>query len=876
MQTLNEFNANWKIFQDSEEAQRFKEKSLYHPELTKPSKEVHRNWEAIVAALVFWKFIRRCVKWEYEKNVVRQFLLQFIEGVPGGSERYMMLVAMIEFFPTSMWRKMLWNYNIDFMSFQSFMRRITEEQVGAIMENFMDLRAGVVPRVFSLWDRKIKKVTVEKLLAEYDDTNRYNTKGAMSYNLLDLDFGFNAFPKGVKDDTKIVEVSPFRFISEKQHADDFIVNQENGKYWRAYEKVRSNYVYRPNRKVKLSTHICPGFWYTLIMHALFWVISPLTALSVGGELISNGWSWSPMFLGAVLIGSFTSIWVLIALLKLSLKYGIIAIRYAAKYGAIAVRKLLTVLQMKKFVITSLKVFGASIGILILLAVSGFLAGALFTVSINSIVRTLLNAQIIYLFLHYAASGSEDTLIGFKKFDPRIQKIMKILTVISLVSLGIDYFAYILLAIYYVFFALSYAIMGIGYGVSWVGEIILYAFDWLKLSIPIGVEWLQSLVINIGIWFLASALPWFLSVIVGFAEWFAFSLIPWLGSVLLALVELVIYAAAGFGGFCLGAVVLTLFFVYFMKLVRYVAAQMKKVTATKQWKDGVITIGKHSNKIMIIGAVLAVAFFVYSSKNQISAGQQSGSLITSIAALFLILVAISSLLIWSKQFMLKSDERYKEISGRSMNFKGNTKRLWKASKKNKYLEYLSSKDRRLLFDRISNFVYVKGAFGFGEQNPVYENICATLYKHIWESRIIDELCALCQEERNIETSLMRIYVGGRLDEFLIEAKLIPVSKAFKQTIKLIEKEEADEYRKKSASYIKRQERKAKFKASLKVAWRAVTFIPAFMWSVFVSILNDIKWFFTKIIHGVQALYGFWILFQKRCPWVSHSKNLLSED
>jgi hypothetical protein len=236
----------------------------------------------IIEALTFWKFflenvLKNC---EYSKRNWRARIESLRDFVHHGNP-LVGVIAMLESMPTSVWRKILWKYNIDFNSWESFLRRITSEQSLAIKNNYEDICANQIPQTFSKFDIWRRKITIEKLFAEgyvYDE--RYASKGAMSYNLLGLDFGFNAYPNGIKDDKKILDVNPARFLSIKNHADDFVVNTEDGKYWWMYKSARSNYVWHPNRNVTLRTHICPGFWYTLFIHFWFWVVSPIAFVAL--------------------------------------------------------------------------------------------------------------------------------------------------------------------------------------------------------------------------------------------------------------------------------------------------------------------------------------------------------------------------------------------------------------------------------------------------------------------------------------------------------------------------------------------------------------------------------------------------------------------
>jgi hypothetical protein len=270
--------------------------------------------QQLIEALAFWNFFVKNIAGRYTAVFRRKFLAL----IDPRSNMLLRIIVQVEMLPASVFRKILWKHNIDFMSLESFLRRLTGEQIEAIDQNFTDLfHLGVIPRVFG--DRK-RKVSAEGLLAEKENkTLRYSRKAAWSYNLLGLDFGFNAYPKGIADDTKIIEISPLRFLSIKNHADDFVVDQEDGKYWRLYRTARSNYVYMPDREVKLNTHICPGFWWTFFVHLFFWILSPALLATFGLVVLKYGLPHTLLgSLGAlanVLPGIFTPMWCVLAAIR---------------------------------------------------------------------------------------------------------------------------------------------------------------------------------------------------------------------------------------------------------------------------------------------------------------------------------------------------------------------------------------------------------------------------------------------------------------------------------------------------------------------------------------------------------------------------------
>ena len=226
----------------------------------------------------------------------------------------MYLVSLVESLPTIVWRKFLWESNSDFSSLECFLRRITSVQIELLQKTHDEFISGKIPSVLS---KRELLAMAEEANGKFLFEGRYDSKGAWSYNLLGLDFGFNAYPKGEFDDTKDEAISALRFLSIKNHADDFVVNKEFGKYFKYYKMVRSDYVFNPNKNIDIKKHICPGFWYTLIMMFWFFILSPLASVlfvsQVGGY---NPSVIQKIFLLMVgIFASLTPIWLILALIK---------------------------------------------------------------------------------------------------------------------------------------------------------------------------------------------------------------------------------------------------------------------------------------------------------------------------------------------------------------------------------------------------------------------------------------------------------------------------------------------------------------------------------------------------------------------------------
>lgn len=273
--------------------------------------------ESVADALALMKFVAEEINVNSRVGVRQR--LEFLKGFMEESW-HTRIVAMAESLPTKVWRKLLWKYNIDLVSVESFLRRISHSQyleLEKAYKEFVFMR--VVPSVmqssfFGLIRRKRSFEVCFGNLTCADFVDRYDSKGAWVSNLAGLDFGFNRYPNGEGDDEQSWKSGFENFVSVKNHIDDFVVNQEDGIYWAMYRTARSNIAWFPDRKVELSAYVCPGFWVTLMIHFFFWVVSPVCFLlfifrhyfdfSVSG--VSSGWFYVYAF------GRVTVFWLILA------------------------------------------------------------------------------------------------------------------------------------------------------------------------------------------------------------------------------------------------------------------------------------------------------------------------------------------------------------------------------------------------------------------------------------------------------------------------------------------------------------------------------------------------------------------------------------
>lgn len=288
------------------------------------SRKDRSQQQEIATALMVWKFLRKLLQNNPGLTVAakRQWIADFILNHPLAQEYELVTtVAQIEALPDTIWRKLLWRENLDFSSYEACLRRLNPEQCQAIADNYEDLFAGIpeTPRVLKKsWRDRVKLffglTTNHKLLTEdYQDRSRNMSKGAYAFSLLGLDFGFSLYPGGEHNDKKITNQKYTRFFSVKEHIDDFVVNKEDGKYWWLYKTARSNWAFYPHKKVEMKKHVCPGFWMTLIIHTLFWLVSPIALFSSAVFALNYGFGVATWITAA--FASPMIIWAIVALLR---------------------------------------------------------------------------------------------------------------------------------------------------------------------------------------------------------------------------------------------------------------------------------------------------------------------------------------------------------------------------------------------------------------------------------------------------------------------------------------------------------------------------------------------------------------------------------
>jgi len=277
-----------------------------------PKTDVSRlRQEEIVKALTFWRFYNN-LKAHVDKikdlpedlDQVRHELLERI--ISEGNLRS--TVGEWLRLPVTVVETLKWSANIDFQSRESFLRRLTRMQQFAIHQaDLQFFTHNVVPSclrngVFRTWFHK--HVTYASLLAEpLVSEKRTESKSAWARSYMRMDFGHAMYPGGDMDDS--VESGDLRkFLSIKNHVNDFAVNQHDGLYWFLYKHLRSNYIWNRDGDVQLKVQICPGFWLTMFSWLFLLVASPILAVFVtvpvfAGQMGLDLYTFVGMILGMV-------------------------------------------------------------------------------------------------------------------------------------------------------------------------------------------------------------------------------------------------------------------------------------------------------------------------------------------------------------------------------------------------------------------------------------------------------------------------------------------------------------------------------------------------------------------------------------------------
>jgi|GEM_PF-4215375 len=240
--------------------------------------------------------------------------------------QFIRIVAGIEMLPTAVWRRLLWHKNIDLpldgdgkVCFASCLRRVSPEQAISISlhahlvydkimkgkdVDFLCFTDGWKNIIANRFSRETERYDAKDPLGE--QAIRYRSRAAIAHNLFGWwDIGFKLYHGAESDFQNPTTLASQVILSRR--GESFSVNTESrGAYWWLYRTPRANSLWGNPDKIELNSHICPGFWATIGIWALFLFISPLCAgvsLLGGGESMALGMLYAFACLGPLLIMS---------------------------------------------------------------------------------------------------------------------------------------------------------------------------------------------------------------------------------------------------------------------------------------------------------------------------------------------------------------------------------------------------------------------------------------------------------------------------------------------------------------------------------------------------------------------------------------------
>lgn len=283
-------------------------------------------WESFDADSLFYRKILRyslplsLYDEELYNEAVELTIKRRLEGIRDvvHQERnsYKKVVYIIHLLPTKIFRKWLWHYNVDFQGRESFLRRLTREQMDSLFEHWdlyqKDIPTEQLPCFSEGWVNKVWQF----FGLPYWFGERMDKKSALAYDFGGTGMGFQLYP--TKTDEKADETLANQFFDSSSMSDsfwsllgldsvqykaennkpkgDFEVNKESGLYWYLYKTMRSNWFYNRDKTVVLGKHICPGVWATFSFWTFLLIVSPTCLIFVLLQSLFTGTASIPLLI----------------------------------------------------------------------------------------------------------------------------------------------------------------------------------------------------------------------------------------------------------------------------------------------------------------------------------------------------------------------------------------------------------------------------------------------------------------------------------------------------------------------------------------------------------------------------------------------------
>jgi hypothetical protein len=205
---------------------------------------------------------------------------------------YVQIFCMYMLLPEQVARRWLWHENIDFQSPESFLRRLTAENIDSLKEHYELSKNGTPIEEYPCFKDGLLNRVWNFFGFTSKGEDRMTPKSALAHDFLGFNIGFQKYSKIDSDAVANPELTS-QFLSSQDRG-AFEVNKETGGlYWLLYRTLRSNRLYNKDAEVKLGEWICPGFWFTMVVWFFLLVVSPVCLLAAVA-LWKYGWFSLPL------------------------------------------------------------------------------------------------------------------------------------------------------------------------------------------------------------------------------------------------------------------------------------------------------------------------------------------------------------------------------------------------------------------------------------------------------------------------------------------------------------------------------------------------------------------------------------------------------
>ena len=220
------------------------------------------------------------------------FVAEMLQEYREHESLYIRVISSLETLPTPVLRRWLWQENVDFQGYESFLRRLELEQITSlhrhadivwqsIRENRSPLDYTELPCFAEDWSNRLANMFSQDKNCwnashpHAPAEERYAPKSAIAFNFFGWDLGFKRHSDGNRESDEPNSGALILQVLLSRHGVDFSINTESrGVYWYLYRTLRANHFWGDPDAVELRSHVCPGFWATVFAWLFFLIGSP--------------------------------------------------------------------------------------------------------------------------------------------------------------------------------------------------------------------------------------------------------------------------------------------------------------------------------------------------------------------------------------------------------------------------------------------------------------------------------------------------------------------------------------------------------------------------------------------------------------------------